>query len=56
MNNKRKKYNKIDSKTGSVETFVLLDEINSDLEDYIDNLMNDSNTDFVLEKRRKFRK
>ena len=56
LNNKRKKYNKIYSETGSAETFVLLDEINSDLEDYIDNLMNDSNTDFVLEKSRKYRK
>ena len=56
LNNKRKKYNKIDSETGSAETFVLLAEINSDLEDYIDNLMNDLNTDFVLEKSRKHRK
>ena len=55
LNYKRKKY-KIDSETGSAETFILLDEINSGLEDYIDNLMSDSNTDFGLEKSRKYRK
>ena len=37
MNNKRKKYVKIDRETGSDEIFALLDEVNSDVEDDIDN-------------------
>ena len=47
MNNKRKKYVKIDRETGSDEIFAMLDEANSDLDDF-DNLMNDSTTEFVL--------
>ena len=37
MNNKRKKYVKIDRETGSDEIFALLDEVNSDVEDDSDN-------------------
>ena len=48
LNNKRKKYAKIARKIRSDE--ILLDEVNSDLEDDIDNLMNDSDTEFVLEE------
>ena len=48
MNHKRKKYAKIARKIRSDE--ILLDEVNSDLEDDIDNLMNDSDTEFVLEE------
>ena len=29
---------------------IVLDEVNSDVEDGIDNLMNDSDTEFVLEE------
>ena len=50
MNNKRKKYTKIDRETGSDDIFALLDEVNSDLEGDIDKLMNDSDTEFVLEE------
>ena len=42
LNNKGQKYVKIDRETGSDETFALLDEVNSDLEDGIGNLINDS--------------
>ena len=48
--NKRKNCVKLDRKTGSDEIFVLLDEVNSDLEEDIDKLMNDSETEFVLEE------
>ena len=47
LNNKRKK---IDGGTRSDEIFALLDEVNSNLEDDIDNLMN-PNTEFVLKKK-----
>ena len=50
LNNKRKEPVKIDRETGSNEIFAWLDEINSDLEDDIDNLMNDSDTEFVSEE------
>ena len=48
LNNKRTKYVKIDKETESDEILALLDEVNSDLEDDIDNLMNKSDTEFVL--------
>ena len=35
LNNKRKRYVKIDRETGSDQTSTLLDEVNSDLEDDI---------------------
>ena len=50
MNNKRKQFVKVDRETGNDEIFALLDEVNSDLEDNIDNLMNDLDTEFVLEE------
>ena len=34
----------------SDEIFALSNELNSDLEDDIDNLMNDSNAEFLLEE------
>ena len=37
LKNKRKKYVKIDRETGSDEIFALFHEVNSDLEDDIDN-------------------
>ena len=40
----------IDRGTGSDEIFALLDEVNSDIEDDIDNLMNDSDAECVLEE------
>ena len=48
MNHKRKKYAKIARKIRSDE--ILLDEVNSDIEDDIDNLMNDSDAECVLEE------
>ena len=50
LNNKRKMYVQIDRETGNDEMFALLDEVNSDLGDDTENLMNDQNTKFVLEK------
>ena len=49
LNNKSKKYVKIDRETGSDEIFALLDQVESDLEDDTDNLMNNSDTNFTLE-------
>ena len=45
-----KKYVEIDRETGSDEIFAFLHEVDNDLEDDIDNLMNDSDTEFVLEE------
>ena len=50
LSEKRKKDIKIDRETESDAIFALLDEANSDLEDDIDNLMNDWDTEFVLEE------
>ena len=50
LNNKRKTYVLIDREIGSGEIFALLDELNSDLDSDIDNLMNDTDTKFVLEE------
>ena len=50
LKNKRKNCVKLDRKTGSDEIFVLLDEVNSDLEEDIGKLMNDSETEFVFEE------
>ena len=52
LNNIRKKIKnvKIDRETGSDKFFALLDELNTDLEDYIYSLMDDSRTEFVLEE------
>ena len=50
LNNKRKNYVKIDRETGSYEIIALLDEVRSDPENDIDNLMNDSDTEFVLKE------
>ena len=50
LNNKRKKYVRIVRETESHEAFALLDEVNSNLKDDIDNVMNDSFSEFVLEE------
>ena len=50
LKNKRKKCVKLDRKTGSDGIFVLLDEVNSDLEEDIGKLMNNSETEFVFEE------
>ena len=47
LNDKRKKYVRTDRNTRSGETFALLDEVYSDQEEGIDNLMNDSDTEFI---------
>ena len=50
LNNKRKKYVKIDKESVSDEVFAFLNEVNIDLEDNIDNLMNNLDTEFVLKE------
>ena len=50
LNNKRKKYARIDRNTRSEEIFALLDEVNSDHEEDIENLMNDSDTEFIVDE------
>ena len=50
LNNKRKKYVRIDRNTRSEEIFALLDEVNSDQEEDIDNLMNDSDTELIVDE------
>ena len=46
----RRKHVKTDRDTESNKTFALLDEVDGDEEDDIDNLLNNSNTECVLEK------
>ena len=50
LNDKRKKYVRTDRNTRSGETFALLDEVYSDQEEGIDNLMNDSDTEFIVDE------
>ena len=50
LNNKRKKCVKIDRETGNDRLFAVLYEVNSDLEDDINNLMNDLDSEFVLKQ------
>ena len=50
LNNKSKKYVRIDRNTRSEEMFALLDEVNSQQEEDIDNLMNDSDTEFTVDE------
>ena len=50
LNNKRKKYVRIDRNTRSEEIFALLAEINSDQEEDIANLMNNSETEFIVDE------
>ena len=44
LNNKKKKYVKIDQNAGGEKSFELLDGVESDLEDDNDELMNNSDT------------
>ena len=50
MDNKRKNYIHIDSATSSDEIFAILDSVHSDGEDEIDELMNNSDTEFIVEE------
>ena len=47
--NKRKKYINI-SKSSSEEIYAMLDEVESDLEEDTDQLVNDSDTEFVADE------
>ena len=51
LNNKRKRCVRIDGETGSEEIFTLLNKVNRDEEDLIDNLISNSDIEFVLEKK-----
>ena len=48
--NNRKKYIHIDRETGSNEIYAMLDEIESDTESYIDNLLEDSDIEYISEE------
>ena len=48
--NNRKKYFHIDSGTASDVIFAILDDVMSDDEEDIDNLMNDSDTEFIADE------
>ena len=50
LNNTRTKYVRIDRNTRSEEIFALLNEVNSDQEEDIENLMNDSYTEFFVDE------
>ena len=50
LNNKRKKYVRIDRNTRREENFAILEEVNSDQEEDIDNLINDSDTEFIVDE------
>ena len=50
LNNKKKHYVKIDSTISSDKILALLEEVESDNEDVIENLMNDSDTEFIIEE------
>ena len=51
LNNKRKRCVRTVGKTGSEEIFTLLNKVNRDVEDLINNLMSNSDIEFVLEKK-----
>ena len=48
--NKRKKYIHIDRETGSNEIYAMLDEIESDTESDTENLLEDSDTEYISEE------
>ena len=50
LENKRKHYVKIDRNTRSEQALALLDAVESDEEDKIDKLMNDSDTECIMEE------
>ena len=50
LKNKRKHYVKIDRDTTSEQVLALLDVVESDEEDKTDNLMNDSDNEFIIEE------
>ena len=48
--NSWKRYFHIDEKASSEQMYALLDDVDSDDEDDIENLMNDSDTEFIAEE------
>ena len=48
--NSWKRYLHIDEKASSEQMYALLDDVDSDDEDDIENLMNDSDTEFIAEE------
>ena len=48
MNNSRKKNTEITENTGSDEIYALQDEVESGLDEDVDNKMNDSDTEFFV--------
>ena len=50
MENKRMKYIRIESDTSNDELFAMFDEIDSGDESDIENILNDSDTEFLCDK------
>ena len=50
MDKRRKNYIKIDAATSTEQIFVLLDNVNGDVEDDIDEVLNDSDMEFYVEE------
>ena len=50
MHKRRKNYIKIDAATSTEQIFVLLDNVNGDVEDDIDEVLNDSDMEFYVEE------
>ena len=48
--NNRNKYIHVDRETGSNEIFVMLDKIDSEAESDIENLLEDSDTEYIAEE------
>ena len=46
----RKRYVRIDRETGSNQIFAMLDEIDSEAESKVENLLEDSDTEFIAEE------
>ena len=50
LSNNRKKYVRTDRNTRREDIFAILDEVNSDQEENIENVMHDSDTDFIVDE------
>ena len=50
LSNNRKKYVRTDRNTRREDIFAILDEVNSDQEEDIENVMHDSDTDFIVDE------
>ena len=51
FNDKRKKYYRIDQDTDADAIFAMLDEVGSETESDIEELLNDNDTEFIARKK-----